>query len=98
MFILPGDKKLDSNKLKRLTNAKKIRFATPEEVEKITATKIGSVYPFGEIAGVPMFVDKKLAENEIIAFNPGVHHNSVIMTFSEYHRVTNCTLEDFSVD
>ena len=73
MFVLPGDRKLDTKKLKKLTGSKRIRFATPTEVEEITGTKIGAVYPFGIIAEVEMYVDQSLAENEIIAFNPGVH-------------------------
>lgn len=98
MFVLPGDQKLDSKKLKQVTRSKKVRFATPNEVEAITGTQIGAVYPFGEVAFVKMFVDRKLAENEIIAFNPGVHHKSIIMSFNEYKRVTNCTLVDITID
>ena len=97
MFVLPGDQKLDSKKLKILTGSKKIRFASPEEVEEITGTQIGAVYPFGEIAGVPMYVDIKLAENEIIAFNPGVHDKSIIMKWSEYKKCLNTNLVDISV-
>ncbi len=96
MFVLPGNQKLDSKKVKMVTSAKKIRFATPEEVEDITGTQIGAVYPFGIIAGVPMYVDEKLAQNEIIAFNPGVHNKSIIMRWSEYKKVTNCKLVDIS--
>lgn len=96
MFVLPGNRKLDSKKVKQLTGSKKIRFATPEEVLEVTGTQIGAVYPFGEIAAVKMVVDKRLAENEIIAFNPGVHHKSVIMKWSEYQKATDPTLVDMS--
>lgn len=96
MFVLPGDQKLDMRKVKRLVSAKKIRFATPAEVEDITGTQIGAVYPFGIIAGVEMFVDRKLAENDVIAFNPAVHHKSIIMKFDEYTKVTKPKLADFT--
>lgn len=85
-------------KVKRLVSAKKIRFATPAEVENITGTQIGAVYPFGIIAGVDMYVDKKLAENEVIAFNPGLHHKSIIMKYEEYAKVTRPKLVDFTED
>lgn len=98
MFVLPGSQKLDSKKLKSLTKSNRIRFASPEEVEEITGTKIGAVYPFGEIAGVEMTVDQKLAKNEIIAFNPGVHDKSIIMKWSEYQKATKPVLADISVD
>lgn len=98
MFVLPGDQKMDMRKVKRLVSAKKIRFATPAEVENITGTQIGAVYPFGIIAGVDMYVDKKLAENEVIAFNPGLHHKSIIMKYEEYAKVTRPKLVDFTED
>ena len=97
LFVLPGDKKLDTKKIREMVKSKNIRFATPEEVEAVTGTQIGAVYPFGEIAEVEMFVDRTLSENEIIAFNPGVHDKSIIMKFSAYQQVTNCQLFDFSV-
>jgi Ala-tRNA(Pro) deacylase len=96
MFVLPGDRKLDTKKLKDLTGAKRIRFATPEEVEEITGTKIGAVYPFGAIAEVEMYVDQTLAENEVIAFNPGVHDKSIIMQWSEYEKSVKPQLVDIS--
>ncbi len=98
MFVLPGNEKLDSKKLKNITGSKKIRFASPQEVEEITGTQIGAVYPFGEIAGVPMFVDQKLAENEIIAFNPGVHDKSIIMKWTEYRKAAIAEILDFSAE
>ena len=98
MFVLPGDQKLDSKKLKNLTGSKKIRFATPDEVEEITGTQIGAVYPFGEIAGVPMFVDQKLSESEIVAFNPGVHNKSIIMKWTDYQKASNAQIVDISLE
>jgi Ala-tRNA(Pro) deacylase len=96
MFVLPGDRKLDTKKIKDLTGAKKIRFATPVEVEEVTGTQIGAVYPFGVIAEVEMYVDQTLAENEVIAFNPGVHDKSIIMSFADYQKATNCKIFDFA--
>ncbi|MDD5331420.1 MAG: YbaK/EbsC family protein [Candidatus Nanoarchaeia archaeon] len=46
MAILSAAKKIDSKKLRELSNSQSLRFATPEEVEKITNCKVGSVPPF----------------------------------------------------
>lgn len=98
MFVLPGDRKIDSKKIKTLLGVKDIRFATPTEVEEITGTQIGAVYPFGLIAEVVMYVDQSLAENEIIAFNPGVHDKSIIMKWTSYEEVTKAKLVDIALE
>lgn len=87
MAIIPGDTRLDSKKLREIVGEKHMRFATPEEVEQVMGCKIGACYPFGNLANLPMFVDQSLGENEIIAFNPGVHHKSIKMSWEDYKRI-----------
>lgn len=84
MFVLPGDMKLDTKKAKQLLNVKDIRFATPEEVVEVMGCEIGACYPFGNLIDVPMYVDQKLADNNEIAFNPGVHNRSIKMKYHNY--------------
>lgn len=98
LLVLPGNRKLDNKKARNLLGVRDIRFATPEEVEEISGAKIGAVYPLGPVMGIRMFVDITLAQNEYIAFNPGVHHKSVIISFSEYQKAVNPVLADLVKD
>lgn len=77
LVVLPGDRKLDSKKLKNLLKIKEFRFALPEEVKDKMGCEIGACYPFGNLIGLPTYVDISLSKNEIISFNPGLHTRSI---------------------
>lgn len=89
LVILPGDKRLDTKKLKTLLGIKDMRFAKPEEVVEIMGCEIGACYPFGNLINVKMIIDKSLSENEIISFNPGVHNKSIKIKWQDYKSNVN---------
>jgi len=89
LVVLPGDKRADSRKLKDYLGTKGIRFATPEEVEEKMGCKIGSCYPLGTVAGLRMLVDKSLAQNKEIFFNPARHDVSIKMKYADYIKLAN---------
>lgn len=84
LLIIPGDRRLDSKKVKKLLSVKSFRFATPEEVVSVMKCEIGSCYPFGEIIHIEHYVDSSFSENEYISFNPGVHTKSIRMRWVDY--------------
>lgn len=84
LVILPGNKRLDSKLLKSYLSVKNIRFATPEEVEKVMGCRIGACYPFGNLIGIRTLVDRSLTDCKEIFFNPGVHDKSIKMKWADY--------------
>lgn len=89
LFILPADKQLDSAAIKRQLNAKKTRFATPEELLELTGLVPGSVPPFGEpILPFELYADALIGTRENkVAFNAGSLTTSVIMTATDWERL-----------
>lgn len=87
MFVLPADRKLDSKATRKQLAAKKIRFATGDEVLELTGLKPGSIPPFGSLFDLPTYCDQRLSEEPVINFNAGDHAISISMTYSEYGRV-----------
>ncbi len=96
LVILPGDKKLDSKKLKTLLGIKSLRFATPEEVKEKMGCEIGACYPFGNLINLQMFVDNNLANNDVIFFNPGIHTKSIKMKWKDYDTHVHPNMRDLS--
>ncbi|MAG59952.1 hypothetical protein CMO96_04145 [Candidatus Woesebacteria bacterium] len=94
LAVLPGNKRLDSKKLRKVLSVKKLRFATPEEVKEVMGCEIGACYPIGKIIGVRMIVDKSLAKNKIISFNPGIHTKSIKMKYRDYKTVARFKTAD----
>lgn len=97
LVVLPGDKKLDSKKLKQRLSTKNLRFASPEEVKEIMGCEIGACYPIGTIIGIKPLVETSLSQNEIISFNPGVHNKSIKIQWDDYQRLANPELADIAV-
>lgn len=96
MAILPGDCKLDSKKLKAILGVGNLRFALPEEVEKIMGCKIGACYPFGNIIGLATYADNFLMDNEKIVFNPGLHDRSIEIKWLDFLREVKPVMADIS--
>lgn len=85
MLVFPADLKFDSKKAKAATHAKSISFATEEEVARATGgVQVGGVPPFGNLFGLPVYVDESLFENEEIIFNAGDRSFSIAMKSADY--------------
>lgn len=96
LAVLPGDRKLDSKKLKNLLKIKDFRFALPQEVENKMGCEIGACYPFGNLIGLPTYVDTFLSKNEIISFNPGLHTRSIEIKWQDFYLVVKPKIVDIS--
>lgn len=89
LLVLPADRKLDSQAVKRHFAAKKLRFADAAELFELTGLVPGSVPPFGKpILALELWADPALGENDKIAFNAGSLSTSIVMAFADYSRVS----------
>lgn len=84
MLVISAAYKIDTKKFKHLFNIEDLKMATPEEVEKITGTKVGAVPPFGNLFSLPTYVEETLGVNKKIAFNAGLHTKSIEVSFKDY--------------
>src|ERR1700684_3218444 len=85
LFVLSADRKLDSAGIKRHFDARKTRFATPEELAGLTGLVPGAVPPFGQpVLPFPLYVDPSVLSNERIAFNAGSLTDSMVIAVSDY--------------
>ncbi len=90
MLVVPGNLKFDEKKVNALLGIRKLRFATEDEVIKITeGVQPGGVPPFGNLFNLETYVEEKLFENEKIIFNAGDKRFSVAMSSSDYKTLLN---------
>ncbi len=87
LAVIPGDQRISMKKVKSLLVAKSLRMANPQEIESNLGCQPGACYPFGNLQKIRTIVDPLLGENKEIAFNPGVHNRSIIMTFDDYQKI-----------
>ncbi|HTX20122.1 MAG TPA: YbaK/EbsC family protein [Bacteroidota bacterium] len=97
LFVLSASLKVDSSKIKARFGAKKLRFASAEELLELTGLVPGSVPPLGPpILTLDLFVDESIVRNDSIAFNAGSLTDSIIMTTKDYLRVAKPEVFAFS--
>ncbi len=89
LAVLPGNKRVDTKKVAQYLGVKRVRFATEEEVKRVMHCDLGACYPFGSIIGVRTIADPLLHQEEIIAFNPGVNDQTIIMGSTDYLKIAN---------
>ncbi len=71
IVVLPGDKRVDMNKLKEITKENNLRMAKPDEVEEITGYTIGGVSPFGIEKNVKKIIDESVFKIKTVNIGSG---------------------------
>ncbi|MBI5356711.1 hypothetical protein HZB78_03805 [Candidatus Collierbacteria bacterium] len=95
MLVLPGDKKFSGSKVKKLLEAKDLRFATEEEISRLTGgIQIGGIPPFGNLFGIKVFAEKTLLDNEKIIFNAGDRSFSAAMKAKDYLKIVRPSIAE----
>src|SRR5687767_6761838 len=84
MIVLPADRKLSGKAVRSSEGAKSVRFASREEVERLTRLTPGSIPPFGSLFGLATWCDQRLGEQPRINFNAGDHSVSISMAYADY--------------
>ncbi len=98
MFVVPGDLRLDSKKIKQALDAKSLRFATEDELTSLThGVQRGALPPFAHFFNLSLYVDKRLLENEKIVFNAGDRRFSVAMKSKDYQELSHPQVVDIAL-
>jgi prolyl-tRNA editing enzyme YbaK/EbsC (Cys-tRNA(Pro) deacylase) len=96
LLVLPADRKLDSKRAKQALGVKELRFATREEVMKLTGLEPGAIPPFGSLFDLPTVCDPALGANPSINFNAGDHAVSMSLTYAAFVTVERPTLAELT--
>jgi len=96
LLVLSGAKKINTKLAKQMLHVQDLRFATPEEVSRVTSVEIGAVPPFGSCMEIQTYCDSSLSKNDLISFNPGIHTKSITMAYEDFVQVEQPILGDFS--
>lgn len=89
LFVLPGDRRLDSASVKRQLGLSRLRFASKEELMAQTGLTPGAVPPFGHPV-LPFELTADVTVGQIyptVAFNAGSVTDSIIMSAADWERV-----------
>jgi len=96
MGLVAADRKIDLKKLAKIVRTKKLRLASSQEVLEVTGCEVGSVHPFGNLHGLPTYMDSSILENDMVNFNAGLHTVSIQMSVKDLIKPIKPVVEDFS--
>jgi Ala-tRNA(Pro) deacylase len=88
LAVVPADRSVQLDLLRRAAGAFRAELADPDELEEeFDGCDVGAVPPFGIMFGMETYVDRELANVECIAFNAGTHTDVIAIDFADYVRV-----------
>ena len=77
MTVLPADHQIDLKKLKKAVG-KAVSLDSEQEFKPLFPDcVVGAMPPFGNLYGVPTYVDNRLAQEEYIVFEAGTHTDAI---------------------
>ena len=91
LCLVSGDKRCSLNKLKKISEKKKVRMASADEVKSQTGYTIGGVSPVGHINKIKIFIDNSLSRFKDIFAAAG--HPNVIFKIN-YEKLIQITKGD----
>jgi Ala-tRNA(Pro) deacylase len=97
MAVLPASYHVDLPLLKAAAKGKKIALASePDFRDRFPECEIGAMPPFGQLYGMPVFVDESLTKDKEIAFNAGTHHELIRLSYEDFARLAQPEVAKFS--
>lgn len=88
LLVLPASYRVDLNKVQAVLGAKEIRLAHEAEfAATFPDCEVGSMPPFGNLYGIPVYVEKSLADQETMVFPVGTHTDTMSLKYADFERL-----------
>jgi Ala-tRNA(Pro) deacylase len=88
MMVMPAAYRVDLTRLSRALGGRVVELAQESDFrDAFPDCELGAMPPFGNLYGMPVYVDARLAEQPEIAFNAGSHTDVVRMSYAEFERL-----------
>jgi Ala-tRNA(Pro) deacylase len=98
MLALPAPYQVDLEKAAAALGVKEARLAEEDEfADTFADCEVGAMPPFGNLYGVPIYVEKTLAEDETIVFRSGTHTETMSISYSDFERLVEPTVVVFAL-
>jgi Ala-tRNA(Pro) deacylase len=97
MMVLPADHQIDLEKVEKEIG-KTVSLDKEQEFKSLFPDcAIGAMPPFGNLYGLPTYVDEHLAEQEYIAFEAGTHTDAIKLSYRDYEKIVKPKVKDLVI-
>ncbi|MGH9650450.1 MAG: aminoacyl-tRNA deacylase, partial [Terriglobales bacterium] len=99
MAVLSASRHVDMGAVKAAAGAKHAALATEAEFrERFPDCETGAMPPFGNLYGMPVFVEEALTRDQEIAFNAGSHNEIIRLAYEDFARLVKPTIASFALE
>ena len=98
LAVVPASCDVSLALLRQEAAADQVRLADEDEfADRFEGCQIGTAPPFGNLFGIPTYVDSSFSDEDEIAFNAGTHTDLIVMRFKDYRRIVRPTRATISL-
>ncbi len=95
--VLPGNRRVDLSKLKKVLKAKKVTMAKESVQQTVMNIRRGGVTPFGTLYNdMPVVMDKTLTKMKKLLVSAGSFEQSLLLSAKALVQATQAKVADFS--
>ena len=88
MGVITGSQKVHLNTVRSNLGAHEVRLETEDEfISRFPDCEIGAMPPFGNLFGVPVYVDPAVEKDESVYFNAGNHVQTVRLCYKDFEKL-----------
>jgi Ala-tRNA(Pro) deacylase len=85
MTVLPANWRVNLRRLRDVFLTHHVQLATENEINCLFPDcELGTMPPFGNLYGLPVYVDQSLKEEKEIVFQAGTHSNAIRMRYMDF--------------
>ncbi|HLZ35850.1 MAG TPA: YbaK/EbsC family protein [Nitrospira sp.] len=96
MAVLPSAWKVDLRRLEEVLECQHVRLATESELAALFPDcEIGTMPPFGNLYGTPVYVDATLTQDEEIIFDAGTHAGAMKLRYKDFADLVHPQVAEF---
>ena len=90
MAVVAASRKVDLDRLQDVSGSAKVDLAGERAFrDMFPECEIGAMPPFGNLYGMDVYVSRRLAEDDEIAFNAGSHTELVRLAYKDFQRLVH---------
>jgi Ala-tRNA(Pro) deacylase len=95
MFVIPAPEHLDVDKAGHVLGTEVRVLREPEFAPAFPDCDPGSMPPFGNLYGLPVYSDSSLERNRTIVFQAGTHTETMSVAYEDFVRLAEPVIGDF---
>jgi Ala-tRNA(Pro) deacylase len=93
MAVVMASQKVSLATARESLGARELQLATEDEfISRFPNCEIGAMPPFGNLFGLPVYVDPALEKDEFIYFNAGSHVQTIRLKYRDFERLVHPTV------